>query len=229
MKARDIMTPHVISVGPDATVDAVANTLISNGVSAVPVVDIACKLLGIVSEGDLIRRSELKTTRARSWWLGLLTSTDQLAADFAKSRAVNVKDIMTTDVLTVAPDAPLQEIAEILERHGIKRVPVVEEGRVVGIVSRANLIQALAALRKRDFDVDRSDEGLRKQIQDSFKGMPWATRPFNIVVHQGNVELWGMVYSDEERKAVRVAAESTPGVTGVTDNLRVIAGIYSGI
>lgn len=229
MKARDIMTPHVISVGPDATVDAVANTLISNGVSAVPVVDIACKLLGIVSEGDLIRRSELKTARVRSWWLGLLASSDQLAADFAKSRAVNVKDIMTRDVLTVAPEAPLHEIAEILERHGIKRVPVVEEGRVVGIVSRANLIQALASLRKRDFDVDRSDEEVRKRILDSFRDMPWASRPFNIVVHGGNVELWGMVFSEEERRAIRIAAESTQGVTGVKDNLRVVAGIYSGI
>jgi CBS domain-containing protein len=229
MRARDIMTAHVISVGPDATVDAVANTLTGNGVSAVPVIAIDGRLLGIVSEGDLIRRSELKTTRGRSWWLYLLTSTDQLAADFAKSRAVKVKDIMTKTVLTVEPDTPLHDIADILERHGIKRVPVIEEGRVVGIVSRANLIQALASLRKRDLDVDLSDDGLRARILDSFKDMPWASRPMNILVHNGEAELWGCVYSDEERKAVRVAAESTAGVTSVKDNLRVMPALYTGL
>ena len=229
MRARDIMTPHVISVGPDATVDAVANTLTANGVSAVPVIAIDGRLVGIVSEGDLIRRSELKTARSRSWWLYLLTSTDQLAADFAKSRAVKVKDIMTKEVLTVEPNAPLHGIADILERHGIKRVPVVEAGRVVGIVSRANLIQALSSLRKRDLDVDLSDDGLRTRILDSFKDMPWASRPMNILVHNGEAELWGCVYSEEERKAVRVAAESTTGVTSVKDNLRVTPSLYTGL
>jgi osmotically-inducible protein OsmY len=100
---------------------------------------------------------------------------------------------------------------------------------VVGIVSRANLIQALAALRKRDLDVDRSDEGLRTKILTSFKDMPWANRPFNIVVHDGIVELWGMVYSAEERNAIRVAAESTPGVSSVKDNLRIVAAVYRGL
>lgn len=223
------MTPNIIAVGPETTVDAVANTLASNSISAVPVIDIDCRLLGIVSEGDLIRRSELKTLRSRSWWLDLLTTTDQLAAEFVKSRAVKIKDVMTKDVLTVEPHTPLQDIAEILERHGVKRVPVVEDGRVVGIVSRANLIQALAALRKRDLDVDRSDEGLRQRIMDSFRDMPWVNRPFNIVVHGGDVELWGIVYSEEERKAIRVAAESTTGVASVRDHLRVMPAFHTGI
>lgn len=222
MKARDIMTAHVISVGPDATVDAVANTLISNGISAVPVIDIACRLVGIVSEGDLLRRSEIGTEPRRSWWLDFLTSDATRVAEFSRSRAVKVTDIMTREVMTVTPETPIAMIAEILEKHGIKRVPVVDNGLVVGIVSRANLVQALASARKRDLEIDSSDRALRQAILDAVASTPWAGRPFNVLVHGGKVELWGCVYSPEEQQALRVAAEATPGVKSVDDNLRVL-------
>lgn len=225
MKARDIMTAHVISVGPDATVDAVANTLVSNGISAVPVIDIGCHLVGIVSEGDLLRRSELDTQVRRPWWLAFLTSDATLAAEFSKSRAVKANDIMTREVLTVTPETPVADIARLLEKHGIKRVPVVENGVVVGVVSRANLVQALASARHRDFDVDRSDQAVRERILEAIANTPWRNRPFNIIVQDGAVELWGCVYSQDERQALRVAAEAAPGVTSVKDNLRVLPTI----
>lgn len=225
MKARDIMTAHIISVGPDTTVDAVANTLISNGISAVPVIDVACHLVGIVSEGDLLRRSELGTQVRRPWWLAFLTSEATLAAEFSKSRAVKVSDIMTREVLTVTPETPVADIARLLEKHGIKRVPVVDDGIVVGVVSRANLVQALASARSRDLDVDRSDHAVRERILEAVSGTPWGNRPFNVIVHGGAVELWGCVYSEEEQQALRVAAEATLGVKSVKDNLRVLPTI----
>lgn len=222
MKARDIMTPHVVSVGPDATVDAVANTLISNGISAVPVIDIACRLIGIVSEGDLLTRWELGTELQRPWWLAALTSDATRAAEFSKSRAVKVADLMTRDVVTVDPETPIADIAHTLEKHGIKRVPVVENGLVVGIVSRANLVQALASARKRGAGVDRSDQALRQAILGAMASTPWGGRPFNVLVDGGDVELWGCVYSPEEAEGLKAAAQATPGVKSVEDNLRVL-------
>jgi len=221
------MTPNVISVGPDTTVDAIANTLISNGISALPVIDKDCRLLGIVSEGDLIRRSELKTAPSRSWWLDLFTPDCTLAGEFVKSRGIKARDVMTRNVLTVPTGASLQNIAETLEQHGIKRVPVMENDRVVGIVSRANLIQALASLRKRDLDVDRSDEGLRREISMVLEATPWGRRPISIIVNKAAVDLWGTVGSAEEKQAARVAAEATPGVAVVRDHLRVAPGLLT--
>jgi CBS domain-containing protein len=224
MKARDIMTSHVISVGPDTTVDAIAATLSANNISAVPVIDIYCCLVGIVSEGDLIRRSEIQTAPARSWWLDLFKPAEALAAEFVKSHAVKAKDIMTRHVRTVSPNVTLQETAELLEQHGIKRVPVVEEGLVIGIVSRANLIQALAAVRRRDLDVDRSDEALRDGLRKSLQKAKWSKSPVNIIVRNGAVDLWGVVGSRSEKQATRVAAEAMPGVSVVRDHLRVAPG-----
>jgi CBS domain-containing protein len=220
MQARDVMVRGVISVGPDMPVRAAANAMVSNGVSALPVIDIAAKLVGIVSEGDLIRRIETETESKRSRWLELFTSSDALAKEFVKSHARRVADVMTRQVITAPPVACLRDIADLMEKNGIKRIPIVDGGRVVGIVSRANLLQALASAND-ETDWHESDRVLRERLLDSIKDMPWASRPFNVVVSDGRVDLWGFVFSEAEKAAVRVAAESTPGINSVEDHLRV--------
>lgn len=221
MQAQDIMVRGVISVGPDMPVRAAANSMISNGVSALLVMDIDGKLVGIVSEGDLIRRVETGTERRRSRWLELVTSSDTLAKEFVKSHARHVADVMTRHVITAAPDAPLREIANLMEKHGVKRIPIVDGDKVVGIVSRANLVQALASAND-DTNRVESDRVLRQRVVDGMKDTPWASRPFNVGVSGRRADLWGFVFSEDERTAVRVAAESTPGIASVDDHLRVV-------
>lgn len=220
MKARDVMGTCVISVGPDLLVQAVANTLVKNGISAVPVVDHAGKLLGIVSEGDLVRRAETHTEHRSAWWLDMLGSARKGAADFVKSHGRKAKDVMTTAVVTAEPETSLSDIADMMERHGIKRVPIMHDGQIIGIVSRANLVQALAS-GQTDLDVSPSDEELREAVVAKLRGQRWGQSMINVLVQRGIVDLWGVVDSEDEKKAVRIAAEETPGVSAVNDNLRV--------
>jgi CBS domain-containing protein len=227
MKARDVMTTHAISVGPDLPVQAVANTLVKNGISAVPVVGNDGKLLGIVSEGDLLRRVETGTERRRSWWLDMISSGRSMAAEFAKTHGLKAEDVMTTFVVTADPDTPLNEIAELMERHGVKRIPIVEGGQVVGIVSRANLVQALAS-GMQDEPVENTDEALREAVIAQLTGQPWGRGMINVIVHDGAVDLWGVVDNADEKKAVRIVAERIPGVRSVNDNLRIYQ-VSSGI
>ena len=160
MKARDVMVSHVITVGPELDVRAVANTLAANGISAVPVVGIDGSIVGIISEGDLMRRAV--SGAKRSWWLETFSSAEQLMAEFVKVHGRKAKDVITRKVISVSPDTSLQEIANLLEKHGIKRVPVIENGRLVGIVSRANLVQALATRGLAFVDVAEADEACGK-------------------------------------------------------------------
>jgi CBS domain-containing protein len=221
MNAADVMVTNVITVGPDATVQEVAEILLKNKISAVPVVSQGGKILGIVSEGDMLRRVESHTLRHRSWWLRLLTADAQLRNEFVKSHSHKVVDVMTPKVLTVSPETPLGEIASVLEKNGIKRVPVVKDGKLVGIVSRANLLQAIATIGKTIKPaVTVDDTTLREKVISQLDRQPLAWRSLiNVIVHDGTAELWGMVDSESEKRAVRVAAEVTPGVRAVADNL----------
>ena len=149
MKAADVMVSAVISVRPNARVEEVASILLANRISAVPVIDDQDELVGIVSEGDLMRRAEAGTERSRSWWLEYLTGKQVLASEYVKSHSHKVTDVMTPSVITATPETALGEIAMLLERNRIKRVPIVQNGKVVGIVSRANLLQALAGMKER--------------------------------------------------------------------------------
>jgi CBS domain-containing protein len=220
MRARDVMTRHVITVGPDMNIRAIANTLVKNKISAVPVVGIDSKLLGIVSEGDLIRRAETGTERRHSWWLNLFTSSDTLAAEFVKSHARKAKDVMTRNVITASPGTRLRVIANLLEKHQIKRIPIMENDRLVGIVSRANLVQVLASEKADTLEIEQTDASVRQALVSQLDEQPWARR-INVVVQKGVVDLWGFVNNEEERKAIRVTAEATPGVQTVNDNLRI--------
>ena len=217
MKARDVMVSPAITVKPSASVREVAKLFLERRISAVPVVDDQGKLAGIVSEGDLMHRTEAGTERKRSWWLQGLIGDETLAAEYVKSHAR--KDVMTRRVIPASPDSPLHEIASLLESNSIKRVPIVKDGQVVGIVSRANLIQAVASDRK-ELDIPASDSVIRDKLMANLQAEPWAhTGLLNITVKGGVVDLWGITGSDAERKAIRVAAESIPGVCAVHDNL----------
>ena len=228
MNAADVMVTNVITVGPDTRVQDVAHIFLTNRISAVPVVDSDGKIQGIVSEGDLMRRVEAGTGRHHSWWLALLTGRDALAAEYVKEHSRTISDVMSRDVITAAPETPLRDIANILEKKGIKRVPIVKDGRIVGIVSRANLLQAVASLRKQIEGGAPNDTKIRDAVVERLKTAPWS-RPslINVIVQDGTVELWGIVDTPTQKKAVRVAAEETPGVRAVNDNL-IVRPVESG-
>ena len=219
MKAADVMVTNVISVTPDVLVQDVAYILLSNRISAVPIVDDEGELLGIVSEGDLMRRAETGTGRHRPWWLAMLTGRDIRALDYAKEHSRRITDVMTSKVVTATPDTPLRDIATLLEKNGIKRVPIVKDGKMVGIVSRANLLQALASSRIPQ-DVDVGDSAIRESLVARLQAASWANAALiNVIVQDGTADLWGIVDTEAEKKAVRVAAEITPGVRGINDHL----------
>jgi CBS domain-containing protein len=220
MQARDIMMSPVVTVGPHASVQQVAKILLERRISAVPVVDPDNKLLGIVSEGDLIHRAESGTERSYSWWLRLLTGDAEQAADYVRSHSAKIQDVMVKDVVTASPETPLNDIAMLLEKQQIKRVPIVNrEGQLVGIVSRSNLLQAIASARPK-LEISLPDAAIRKRFLDELTKQPWAhTLNVNATVQNGVMELWGFAPSLAERTAVRVVAEAIPGVRTVNDHL----------
>jgi CBS domain-containing protein len=194
--------------------------LIESRISAVPVVNDAGRLVGIVTEADLMRRPEVGTERPSSWWLSLLLGDHKLAADYVKSHAVKVKDIMTLDVKTASLETPLYEIADLFEENHIKRVPILNEGGdLVGIVSRANIIQAIASARPK-LETSLPDAQIRQKLLDELKRQPWSrVHKLNVTVTNGTVDLWGFVQSEAARRAITIAAEAIPGVTAVCDHL----------
>jgi CBS domain-containing protein len=220
MRADDVMTMEVITVSPDTHIRDVAKILLDNHVSALPVVDDKGQLLGIVSEGDLMRRRESGTERRQSWWLRLIENPNDLAEEYVKSHGLHARDVMTKKVITVAEDTPVGDIAELLEKHRIKRVPVVHGGRVVGIVSRANLLHGLI-VRKAPAPAAGGDVDLRKAVLDELRESGVRSL-IDVVVHDGVVHLWGAVESDAEKEALEVAAEGTSGVSSVVNHV----GVY---
>ncbi len=219
MKARDVMVSPVVTAKASCLVKQVATLFLQKRISGVPVVDDRGKLVGIVSEGDLLHRVEAGTERKHSWWLRLLSGNGELAVDYTKAHARKVADVMTRKVITATPDTPLNEIGLLLEKHSIKRVPILENGQLVGIVSRANLVQAVASSGV-GLEVPLSDAKIRDNLLAHLRTQPWAhTSLLNVTVNNGIVDLWGMTYSDVERTAIRVAAEATAGVLSVNDHL----------
>jgi CBS domain-containing protein len=220
MKAADVMVSNVITVGVNASIGEVAAILLNNHISAAPVVDEKGELIGIVSEGDLIRRPEIGTAKRHSWWLELISNKWASATEYIKSHSRKVADVMTRDVITAKPDTPLGDIASMLERNRIKRVPIVEGGKLVGLVSRANILQALAsATKKLSSLTTATDSELRKKVQSRLAAEPWRPTMLTITVQDGTVDLWGLVQSVEEKKAAQLATETTPGVRAVVNNI----------
>ena len=216
------MVTNVITVSPELDVKTVAGLMVANGISAVPVTDESFNVIGIVSEGDLLHRPEIKTERKQPWWLEMLMSDQGSAIDFVKSHARQAKDVLTRDVITADAETSLHVIAGVLEKNGIKRVPIVKDGKLVGIVSRANLLQGLASLKDKSPQARADDSAIREELMAKLQRERW-TRPalISVTVQDGNVELWGIVESPAEKKAVHVLAEVTPGVRAVNDNLMI--------
>ena len=221
MQARDVMTTQVVTVRPETSVEQIAALLLERRISGVPVVDADGRLLGIVTEGDLMRRPEIGTERHRGWWLRFFGDERARAVEYARAHGSRAEQVMTRNVVTVSEETSLADIARLLEEHHIKRVPVVHDGQVVGIVSRANLLHGLATHPgvtppAGPMD-DRSvrDSVLRALERDDLT----AHGRLNVIVRNGVVELWGLVESEEGRRAIRIAAENVPGVTAVRDNL----------
>lgn len=223
MQARDIMTTKVVTVTPDMQVSEIARTLVENRISAVPVVDQG-KVVGIVSEGDLMRRPETGTEPHHSWWLRMFEMPEEHAAEYVKTHGQSAADVMTTPAVTVEDTASVAEIAETLERRHVKRVPVVAGGNLVGIVSRANLIQALAGTPTPPLAKSDDDRALRQRVTDAIEADVRSLEPFlNVIVKDGKVDLWGAVESENEKKAVRIAAEVVAGKANVRDHVGVLS------
>ena len=219
MQAGDIMTRAVITVGPHDTIREIAALLLERRISGVPVVE-GDRVIGIVSEGDLLRRHEIGTDRKRagSWWMRLFRG-EPGPAEYVKSHAVHAVDVMSTLVVSVPEDEPVANIASLFGRRRIKRVPVLRDGRLVGIVTRANLVQALAAVHPpRSARRSADDDAIRARLLDELGTQAWWRGDSNALVHAGIVHYWGVCENEEEKRAARVAAENIPGVRGVEDH-----------
>lgn len=220
MKASDVMTQRVITVEQDATILQAVRLMLQNEVSGLPVLDKAGRVVGILTEGDFLRRSELGTQRRRPRWLEFLIGPGRLAEEYVQASGRKVEEIMSRDVRTIGEDMPLDKVVALMERHHIKRVPVLRGQQLVGIVSRANLMHALASLARDAKAPAQSDAAIRDQLLDVLNRQPWApVSLINIVVRDGVVELWGTITDERERGALVVAAENIPGVKEVHDHL----------
>ena len=229
MKAADIMTRQVVSIGPDATVTEAARCMLENRISGLPVCNSDGRLLGIVSEGDLLRRAETGTARRTSWWLAMFAGASTQAADYTKSHGRHVRDVMTESLFAVTEETPLEEVIRLLEGNRIKRVPVLRDGKLVGIVSRANLLHVLASIAPDVAPAAADDRVLRDRILETLRAQPWAPEiSDNIVVRNGVVHLWGSVRTEAQRDALRVVAENTPGVTRVENHLSIVDHVAEG-
>ncbi len=220
MKAKDIMTANVISIDPEQTVLQAARLMLQHHISGLPVVDSSGSLVGVLSEGDFLRRRETRTEHRRSRWLEFLMGPGKIAAEYTHSHGSKVGEVMTADVRTVDEDVALEDIVELMERHRIKRVPVMRGGKMVGIVTRSNLMHAMVSMARSAPAVAKDDAAIREQLMAEFKKQEWApVAMVNVVVKDGVVELWGAIVDERQRAALKVAAENTPGVKGVKDHL----------
>jgi CBS domain-containing protein len=223
MKASDIMTPQPISVTPETMIAEVAGLMLQHHISGLPVTNAKGQLVGVVTEGDLLRRVETGTQRSRPRWLEFLLGPGRLAADYVETHARKVGEVMTGEVVSVAPGDALESVVQLMEKHHIKRVPVVDGGSLVGIISRADLVHALLntlthdAAKAKEF---QTDDQIRAAILSVIDKAPWGPRSsVEVTVNAGIVDLNGAVTDDRERIALKVAAERTPGVKAVRDHL----------
>lgn len=220
MKVADVMTREVVSIAPDASVMEAVRLMLQHKISGLPVVDAAGKLQGVVTEGDFLRRVETGTERKRSRLVEFLLGPGRLATDYVHATGRKVDEVMTPDARTVGEDEPLEKVVHLMERYRIKRVPVVRGDKVVGIVTRANLMRALASLALAEHPVAADDASIRERLLAELKRQSWApVGLIDVVVKDGVVKLSGALTDERERQAIRIAAENIPGVKKVEDHL----------
>jgi CBS domain-containing protein len=227
MKARDVMTPNVVSIPADMPVPAIAQLMLERRISAVPVVDASEHVVGVISEGDLIRRPELGTDKPRSRWLRFFMSDEDRAQDYVKTHGLHAKDIMSRPVVSVTPEASLTDVVGLMTARRIKRVIVLEHGKLVGVVTRSDLLRTLHAREALPTEaVPKDDASVRARILKTIDEQGWAASAIiNVQVTDGTAYLWGVVDSEEQRKAILVAVEGVPGVSAIEDHLgKLLAG-----
>lgn len=227
LTARDLMTPDVVSVRPDMPVAVLARMLSERHLSAVPVTDAHGHLLGIVSEADLLRRLAGAEDPQRGWLAQLFSSPSREAGRYARTHGRRVSEVMTPGAVTVEEDATAAHIAHLLEEKGIKRVPVLRKGRLVGIVSRADLLRAvLESPSALSGEAETEDERIFRALEEERTRQPWSDTAFVFAhVENGILRLYGLVRSEEIRKAMVVLAERIEGVKGVKDEMSVQGGV----
>lgn len=221
MQAKDVMTTKLVTAEPETPIRDIAKLMLMHRISGIPIVDKSERVLGMISEGDLMQRPESETERKASWWLEAVFAPRDKAADYVKAHGTKAGDVMTRNVLAVDEDMSVRDVARLLEEHRFKRVPVVRDGKLVGIISRANLLHGLVAagadeLRPSAADDRSIREALLKALADE-AGIN--TAMVNVIVTDGLVQLWGLVDSAREKKAAQLAAESMAGVKSVENNL----------
>jgi len=219
MRAHQIMTRQVITVATGAPIVEAANTMLQNHISGLPVVDETGKLVGVVAQGDFIRRAEIGTQRKRGRWLKVLLGPGKLASDFVHERGRKVGEIMTPDPYTVTEDTTLEDIVDLMEKKHVKRLPVMRGDQLVGIVTRSNLLQAVAELTRDVPDPTADDDHIRSRIITSIEKTDWGPFGLGVIVRNGNVHLSGVVTNEKFREATIVAAENVSGVKKVHDHL----------
>ena len=219
MRAHQIMTKPVFTVLPDATILEAANLMLRRHISGLPVVDTAGKLVGVVSEGDFIRRSEIGTQRKRSRLLRFILGPGQAATDFVHEHGCKIVEIMSHDPVTISEDTPIEAIVTLMEKNKLKRLPVMRGGQVVGIVSRANLLQAVASLARQIPDPTADDDHIRNRIINALGNKDWCPQGLNVIVRDGIVHMGGIITDERSRQAAIVGAETISGVKKVHDHL----------
>jgi len=230
MNARDVMTSNVLSVTPHEPLVVAAKLMLQKKISGLPVIDDDGKLVGIVTEGDFLRRSEIGTSRERPKWVEFFIGPGKLADEYVRFSGRKVRDVMTRNVQTAVPETPLSEVVRIMERHHIKRLPVIEQGKMIGIVTRANLLDAMASFVDEVGPTRPEDTAIRKQLLAELATQPWTpVSTVNVTVRDGVVHLSGAITDERQRRALRVAAENIPGVKKVEDYItwiEPISGMY---
>ena len=230
MKAQDIMTRDVTTVSPDTSVRDIAALMVEKHISGVPVLTDDGKIVGMVSQSDLLHRAEVGTERKHKWWFRTFADSDALAREYAKAHGLKAHDIMSRYVVSVRDDAELRDVADILDGRRIRRVPVVREGRLVGIITRGDLVRALSQVQISKAAKKIDNAALHKTLHDRIRTQSWINDSYiNLTVNDGVVELWGFVVTADQHSALRALVEETDGVRRVEDNLSVAGPLRGGI
>jgi len=230
MQAQDIMTRGVTTVSPDTAVRDIAALIVEKHISGVPVVTDKGDIVGIISESDLLHRAEVGTERRRKWWFRVFEDSDALAREYAKAHGRKARDVMSRYVISVHGNAELRDVADILDNHGIRRVPVVQNGRLVGIITRGDLVRALSQVQVSTMAKKIGNADLHKTLRERIRTQPWINDTYiNLTVSDGVVELWGFVVTTDQHNAIRVLVEETEGVRRVEDNLSIAGPLRGGI
>lgn len=218
MYVSDVMSSNVICVHAESRIVDAIRLMLDKHISGVPVVDGGGKVVGMVTEGDLMRRAEIGTQKQHASWLSWLVSDARRAQDYFHSHTQRVSDVMTADVISVSPTTPLDQAVALIEKNRVKRLPVLREGRVIGILARADVLRAI--MRQLAADTDPTDAEIGLRVEEELKKQPWAPLEMvDVTVRSGVVELRGMVTDPRFKDALRVLAENVPGVVGVKDYL----------